>query len=116
MTRTGKGRLGVDLGRGQGRWSYCFAPWTAERGRKGAMDQALRTYMNREKRRWGKMERGAGFLLAVEQGAESTQGGGGAMGERQRHGSLELGSLLAAVWEKEAGCFCAREKEEESGG
>ena len=79
------------------------------------MDRALRTYRNREERRWGEMERGTGFLLAVEQGAESTQGGGGAMGERQRHGSLELGSLLAAVWEKETGCCCTRE-EEESGG
>jgi hypothetical protein len=44
--RTRKGRLAVDLGRGQGRWSCCLAPCTAERGRKGAMEQ-------------GKMERGS---------------------------------------------------------
>ena len=37
---------------------------------KSAMDRALRTYRNKEKRRWGKMERGAGFLLAMEQGED----------------------------------------------
>jgi hypothetical protein len=37
---------------------------------KSAMDRALRTYRNREKRRWGKMERGAGFLLVMEQGED----------------------------------------------
>jgi hypothetical protein len=77
--------------------------------RKG---RALRTYRkNRGKRRWGKMERGAGFLLLEVQEGRGASQYGSREGARPRHGCP-----CCQAWRGRAhGSFshCAREAREE---
>jgi hypothetical protein len=67
MARAGKGRLVVDLGCGQGKVELLLGAMDSREREEGRHGSSFAHLQEQREETLGEMERGAGFLLAVEQ-------------------------------------------------